>query len=147
MREVRLNIENKKSKIGDLSKDVDNLMADNRTLNENITDVYQPQLQELSDPTKSLRRMNGVKAKLEQKIQNITKEHKFFKDNSVCPTCGQDIEEQFRVNKVGEIEDQVQEINTAYKALKKTISDEQDREKEFAQLSKPDLRHNAWHFY
>ena len=70
--------------------------------------------------------------KLEQKIQNITKEHKFFKDNSVCPTCGQDIEEEFRVNKVGEIEDQVQEINTAYKALKKTISDEQDREKEFA---------------
>ena len=132
----KANIENKKSKIGDLSKDVDNLMADNRTLNENITDVYQPQLQELSDPTKSLRRMNGVKAKLEQKIQNITKEHKFFKDNSVCPTCGQDIEEQFRVNKVGEIEDQVQEINTAYKALKKTISDEQDREKEFAQLSK-----------
>ena len=132
----KANIESKKSKIGDLSKDVDNLMADNRTLNENITDVYQPQLQELSDPTKSLRRMNGVKAKLEQKIQNITKEHKFFKDNSVCPTCGQDIEEQFRVNKVGEIEDQVQEINTAYKALKKTISDEQDREKEFAQLSK-----------
>ena len=132
----KANIENKKSKIGDLSKDIDNLMGDNRTLNENITDVYQPQLQELSDPTKSLRRMNGVKAKLEQKIQNITKEHKFFKDNSVCPTCGQDIEEQFRVNKVGEIEDQVQEINTAYKALKKTISDEQDREKEFAQLSK-----------
>ena len=132
----KANIENKKSKIGDLSKDIDNLMGDNRTLNENITDVYQPQLQELSDPTKSLRRMNGDKAKLEQKIQNITKEHKFFKDNSVCPTCGQDIEEQFRVNKVGEIEDQVQEINTAYKALKKTISDEQDREKEFAQLSK-----------
>tara|TARA_B100001939_G_scaffold331586_1_gene329740 strand:+ start:15539 stop:17254 length:1716 start_codon:yes stop_codon:yes gene_type:complete len=132
----KANIENKKSKIGDLSKDIDDLMADNRTLNENISDVYQPQLQELSDPTKSLRRMNGVKAKLEQKIQNITKEHKFFKDNSVCPTCGQDIEEQFRVNKVGEIEDQVQEINTAYKALKKTISDEQDREKEFAQLSK-----------
>ena len=88
--------------------------------------------------------MNGVKAKLEQKIQNITKEHKFFKDNSVCPTCGQDIEEQFRVNKVGEIEDQVQEINTAYKALKKTISDEQDREKEFNEnYSKADLRHNA----
>ena len=36
----KANIENKKSKIGDLSKDVDNLMADNRTLNENITDVY-----------------------------------------------------------------------------------------------------------
>jgi len=132
----KVNIENKKSKIEALSKDIDNLMGDNRTLNENIRDVYQPQLQELSDPTKSLRRMNGVKAKLEQKIQNITKEHKFFKDNSVCPTCGQDIEEQFRVNKVGEIEDQVQEINTAYKALKKTISEEQDREKEFAQLSK-----------
>ena len=87
------------------------------------------------DPTKSLKRMNGVKAKLEQKIQNITKEHKFSRIIRSAPK-GQDIEEQFRVNKVGEIEDQVQEINTAYKALKKTISDEQDREKEFAQLSK-----------
>ena len=60
----KANIENKKSKIGDLSKDVDNLMLDNRTLNENITDVYQPQLQGLEVTlTKSLRRMNGVKAK------------------------------------------------------------------------------------
>ena len=130
------NIEDKKTKIESLSLDITNLMGDNRNYNENITDVYQPQLQELSDPTKSLRRMNGVKSKLEQKIQNITKEHRFFKDNSVCPTCGQDIEEQFRVNKVGEIENQVQEINTAYKALKKTITAEQDREKEFAQLSR-----------
>jgi DNA repair exonuclease SbcCD ATPase subunit len=130
------NIEDKKANIRDLSFDIANLMEDNRIYNENITDIYQPQLQELSDPTKSLRRMNGVKSKLEQKIQNITKEHRFFKDNSVCPTCGQDIEEQFRVNKVGEIENQVQEINTAYKALKKTITDEQDREKEFAQLSR-----------
>jgi len=130
------NIEDKKTKIEGLSLDITNLMGDNRIYNENITDVYQPQLQELSDPTKSLRRMNGVKSKLEQKIQNITKEHRFFKDNSVCPTCGQDIEEQFRVNKVGEIENQVQEINTAYKALKKTITAEQDREKEFAQLSR-----------
>ncbi len=130
------NIEDKKTKIESLSLDITNLMGDNRNYNENITDVYQPQLQELSDPTKSLRRMNGVKSKLEQKIQNITKEHRFFKDNSVCPTCGQDIEEQFRVNKVGEIENQVQEINTAYKALKKTITAEQDREKEFAQISR-----------
>lgn len=130
------NIEDKKTKIESLSLDITNLMGDNRNYNENITDVYQPQLQELSDPTKSLRRMNGVKSKLEQKIQNITKEHRFFKDNSVCPTCGQDIEEQFRVNKVGEIENQVQEINTAYKALKKTITAEQDREEEFAQLSR-----------
>lgn len=130
------NIEDKKTRIESLSLDITNLMGDNRNYNENITDVYQPQIQELSDPTKSLRRMNGVKSKLEQKIQNITKEHRFFKDNSVCPTCGQDIEEQFRVNKVGEIENQVQEINTAYKALKKTITAEQDREKEFAQLSR-----------
>ena len=70
----------------------------------------------------SLKKMNTIKAKLEQRIQNITSDHKFFTDNVSCPTCGQHIEEEFRLNKIEDIEGKVKEINSAYKDLTKSIN-------------------------
>ena len=80
--------------------------------------------------------MNTIKIKLEQRIQNVTSDHKFFKDNVSCPTCGQKIEEEFRLNKIEDIEGKVKEINSAYKDLTKSINQEQKRDQEFIDVSK-----------
>ena len=55
--------------------------------------------------------------KLEQKIQNLVSEHQFFQENSVCPTCTQSIEEQFRLDKIVDIEENSKELNDGYKEL------------------------------
>ena len=47
-----------------------------------------------------LRKYGTIKGKLSQKISAIVEEHKFFTENKVCPTCEQDIEESFHVNKL-----------------------------------------------
>ena len=132
----KANIASKESKVSELLNLADELVSTNTQLSKKIVEKYQPQLESFSSSSASLKKMNSIKAKLEQKIQTITNEHKFFADNTVCPTCDQEIEEEFRVNRIGEIESKVKEINSAYKELKVSITEEQEKETKFLQLSK-----------
>jgi len=129
-------IKDMKDKISVLLDDSSTLMGDNTKFDNLIKTKHQPELETISNATSSLRKMNTIRGKLEQKIKIITDEHKFFKDNVSCPTCEQDIEEDFRLNKIGDIEGKVKEINSAYKDLQKSINDEQKKEARFIDVSK-----------
>ena len=118
-----------------LDRDINSLLEENKD-NQSDVEFHTKELEQFSNASSSLKKMNNVKAKLEQRIKTISKEHKFFKDNVSCPTCEQSIEEEFRLNKIGEIEDKVQEINSAYSELKESISEEQKRDKRFIEVSK-----------
>ena len=124
-----------KIKLDGLFNDESVLMGDNKKYENLIKAKYQPQLEKVTSARPSLKRMNTIKIKLEQRIQNVTSDHKFFKDNVSCPTCGQQIEEEFRLNKFEDIEGKVKEINSAYKDLTKSINEEQQKEKEFIDIS------------
>ena len=82
-----------------------------------IMDELQPKLENLNNTKKTLKKLNTIKVKLEQKIQNIVEEHKFFEDNTVCPTCTQPLEEQFRLDKIVDIQEKSKELNEGYKEL------------------------------
>lgn len=123
-------------KIDTLLKDTSSLMYENDQTSANIREKYEPELETLTSASSSLKKFNNVKGKLEQKIKIITKEHQFFNENTVCPTCHQEIEEDFRLNKVGDIEGKVKEINSAYKELQKSIDAEQTKEARFIDVSK-----------
>ena len=72
---------------------------------------------------------------MSQKVSTITKEHKFFTENTVCPTCQQDIEEEFRVNRISDAQNKAKELKDGYEELEKTIKSEQERERQFIALS------------
>ena len=129
-------IKETKQKLDALFEDESTLMGDNKKYENLIKTKYQPELEDLSNARGSLKKMNTIKIKLEQRIQNITSDHKFFADNVSCPTCGQQIEEEFRIDKIKDIEGKVKEINSAYKDLTKSIDSEQKRDKEFTDISK-----------
>mgnify|MGYP003317658634 CR=1 FL=1 len=129
-------IKETKSKIDTLFEDTSVLMGDNTKYENLIKTKHQPELENLSNASASLRKMNKIRGKLETKIKIITDEHKFFKDNVSCPTCEQDIEEDFRLNKIGIIEEKVKEINSAYKDLQKSIDAEHEKEARFIDVSK-----------
>ena len=129
-------IKDMKDKISVLLDDSSTLMGDNTKFDNLIKTKHQPELETISNATSSLRMMNTIRGKLEQKIKIITDEHKFFKDNVSCPTCEQTIEEDFRLNKIGDIEGKVKEINSAYKDLQKSINEEQKIEARFIDVSK-----------
>ena len=76
-----------------------------------------------------------LRGKISNKVSTITKDHKFFTDHTVCPTCGQDIEEDFRINKIADAQDKAKELQSGYKELEEAIKKEEEREHQFTQLS------------
>ena len=71
-------IKDTKDKIAIMFEDTSGLMGENTKYDNLIKTKYQPELENLSNARVSLKKMNTIKAKLEQRIQNITSDHKFF---------------------------------------------------------------------
>ena len=57
-------------------------------------------------------------------------------ENTVCPTCTQDIEESFRLNKIDDVQNTAKELKEGFDELESTIKFEQERERQFNVLSK-----------
>lgn len=128
-------INKKEFEIESLQNEVDTLVNKNIDLTKFIEDNLQPNIDELVDSKKTLKKLNTIKAKLEQKIQNIVEEHKFFEDNTICPTCTQSIDNKFRLDKIEDIQKKSKELNDGYKELENTINVEQERDEKFVTYS------------
>jgi len=128
------NINNNKEKITNLDNEVIVYMRENASLEEDIF-KYTKEQEEVTGAAKKLSKLNTLRGKLSQKVSTITKEHKFFTENMVCPTCQQDIEEEFRVNRISDAQNKAKELKKGYEELEQTIKFEQERERQFIALS------------
>ena len=129
------NIAGNKSKITKLMSEVDQYLQDNTKLQEDLENTTKQQ-EEVAGARQKLSKLNTLRGKLSQKVSAITKEHKFFMDNTVCPTCTQDIEESFRLNKIDDVQNKAKELKEGFDELESTIKFEQQRERQFNDLSK-----------
>ena len=110
-------------------------MKENSILEEDVFKFIKEQ-ESVNGAGKKLVKLNNLKGKLSQKVGTITKEHKFFTENTVCPTCTQDIEEEFRLNKIVDVQNRAKELQSGYQELETTIKFEQEKERQFNSLSK-----------
>ena len=131
----RNNIESNQSKIKVLGIENDTHIEHNELIESNVADLIKKQ-EEVTGAGQKLVKLNNMKGKITQKVTTITKEHKFFTDNKVCPTCTQDIEEEFRVNRIADVQNKAKDLKKGFKELEETIKLEQDRERQFNKLSK-----------
>ena len=129
------NIEKKKKTITQLIKECDSYIVKNSEVEEEIFSLTK-NLEEVSGAKEKLKKLGNLKGKISQKVLTITEEHKFFSKNTVCPTCTQEIDEEFRLNKIGEAESKAKELQNGYKELETAIQDEEIRESHFLQISK-----------
>ena len=128
-------IEEKNKKINELDQSVVKLMKDNEFYEGEV--VGYTQMREKSvGATEKLLKLAGLKGKISQKVSTITKEHKFFTDNTVCPTCTQDIEEDIRINTLADAQNKAKELQSGYKELEEAIKTEEERERHFTTVSK-----------
>jgi len=124
-----------KDKINSLITETDNYVSTNENLELEVTGLIEDQ-EKVTGAGKKLLKLNNLKGKLSNKVTTLTKEHKFFKDNVSCPTCTQPIEEEFRLNRITDVQTKAKELKKGYKDLEETIKKEQDRERQFQKLSK-----------
>jgi DNA repair exonuclease SbcCD ATPase subunit len=129
------NINANKQKIVNLIGEVDVYMLQNASTEESIFG-YTKEQEEVIGATDKLRKLGNLKGKISQKVFTITKEHKFFTENTVCPTCTQTIEEEFRLNRITDAQNSAKELQQGYKDLEETIKLEEERERQFIALSK-----------
>ena len=128
-------ITDKEGKIKTLNIEVDTHLERNSLTQADLDDLNKEQEVVLGAGEK-LVKLNNLKGKISNKVSTITKEHKFFTDNTVCPTCTQSIEEEFRINKINDAQTKAKELQSGYKELEEAIKTEQEREHHFTQLTK-----------
>ena len=129
------NIKHNDDKIKVLAIENDTHIEHNELIESNVGDLTKEQ-EEVTGASKKLVKLNNLKGKITQKVATITKEHKFFTDNTVCPTCTQSIEESFRLNKIDDVQTKARELQKGFKDLEDSIKTEQDRERHFTKLTK-----------
>lgn len=128
-------IDDKNVSIMSLSEEIGHLMKDNTSLEEPLYEYIREQ-DKLVGYAEKLRKLGNLKGKISQKVSTITKEHKFFAENTVCPTCTQSIEETFRINRINDAQSKAKELQSGYKELEEAIKEEEERERQFTTLSK-----------
>ena len=128
-------IKDNKDKIKVLGIENDTHLEHNNLLESNVEDLLKEQ-EEVTGASEKLVKLNNLKGKITQKVSTITKEHKFFTENTVCPTCDQNIEEEFRLNRIDGVQNRARELQQGFKDLEETIKSEQEREHQFNKLSK-----------
>ena len=123
------------TKINTLFNESDNYVKINEELENNVHDLTKEQ-EKVTGATEKLRKLGTIKGTLSNKVATITKKHKFFEENTVCPTCKQDIEEEIRLNNIGDAQDKIKELQSGYQELEEAIKKEEEREHHFTTLSK-----------
>jgi len=129
------NIKQKEDKIKGLLNEENDLMNTSEGMNKKLLSL-ETKLEKHSGATEKLRTLGNLKGKISNKVSSITKEHKFFTQNTVCPTCRQDIEETFRINRINDAQNKAKELQSGYKELEEAINREEERERQFTILSK-----------
>mgnify|MGYP005725102903 FL=1 len=121
-------------KIKEYTLEVDNLLESNEIKTVDVSKLIKEQ-ENVTGAGKKLKKLNTLKGKLSNKVTTITKEHKFFSDNTVCPTCTQSINEEFRIDRINDAQSKAKELQSGYKELENAIQKEEEREHQFTQLS------------
>lgn len=129
------NINANKEKIVNLDSEVVDCIKENTLMEEDVLKNIKKQ-EEVAGASDKLKKLGTLKGKISQKVSTITVEHKFFNENTVCPTCTQEIDEEFRINKINDAQNKAKDLQSGYKELEVAIKEEEDREHQFITLSK-----------
>ena len=127
-------IDSKNSKIESLNTDIEKCFTLSMEREDELSKLRE-ELKVFENSQEKLIEYGSIKGKLSQKISTLVKEHKFFSENTVCPTCNQDIEESFRVNRISDSENKAQELRDGFEKLQLAIKNEELRESQFKKLS------------
>ncbi len=129
------NINANKEKIANLDEEIGNYTRENESVEEPLRVLIREQ-DSITGYAEKLRKLGNLKGKISQKVSMITKEYKFFSENTVCPTCTQSIDEEFRINRITDAQNKAKELQSGYKELEEAIKEEEERERQFTALSK-----------
>ena len=76
-------------------------------------DTMTQQMNEFPNPQKELDKLNEFHIKFRSKIKDMESSIKFLTSNDVCPTCNQDITEEFKTSNINGGKDKISKLESA----------------------------------
>jgi DNA repair exonuclease SbcCD ATPase subunit len=140
-KEGNTRINEKQSRIEELSSFIDKTLENNTKIEEKVEELNRTMV-EVSTSGEKLKKLGTLKGKLSQRIGTINRDLKFFNENSVCPTCTQDIDEGFKHSKIEEYQKSSGELTVAFKELTDAIEKEDEKQGIFTKLSQQIIQLN-----
>ena len=128
-------VSEKKNKLKEINGEINAYEGELQEMSDELN-VLNKDVEMFSGSNKKLRKLGNLRGKLSQKVSTITEEHKFFTDNTVCPTCTQSIEESFRIDRINDAKSKAKELEKGYKELEEAIRLEEERETQFKEFTK-----------
>lgn len=128
-------VSDKENKLSELNETFNKINKNNLKTGEEI-DKKTNELREYETSPNKLKKFESIKIKLVQKIKDISDTKLFFEEHNICPTCTQEIENEFRLNKIADIQIKKDELKNACDELEENISKESENEKTFLDLTK-----------
>ena len=127
-------IDKKKEKIKEYHDEEQTSTEYVHNLTEEVKDLSK-EMEDYSKSSSKLKKLNTILIKLNTKLKNCKKEHKFFEDNHVCPTCTQDLSDEFRHDMIENGKSKLEEMHGGYEELTTAIEAEEKRSEKFLELS------------
>jgi DNA repair exonuclease SbcCD ATPase subunit len=141
-KKAKSDIEKKENKISSLKVSQSGAMKQAAELTVEVGSLND-QLETLADNKKKLKQLNTFRVKIQQKISTCKKETEFFINNHVCPTCTQEIGQDFRDQKINEGDKELLTLEKGFGDLEESIKQEEKRESKFMELSEQIVELNS----
>ena len=93
------------------------------------------EMREYSKSSEKLKKLNTFLIKLTHKLNTCQKDRQFFEDNDICPTCSQELEEEFVATMTGDLDNKIKDISVGKEDLLDAIQKEEERLEKFTELS------------
>ena len=135
-------ITRKQNKIAELMTEENDQHNEVARLSSEV-EIHSKEMEDLSASKTKLKKLNTFLFKIQSKLNSCQKEHQFFTENHVCPTCTQDLSDDFRMNKIAEGDGELNNLQTGIEDLMNAIANEEERENEFTRLSQVVLSLNS----
>jgi DNA repair exonuclease SbcCD ATPase subunit len=100
-----------------------------------VIEKLNEEINEYSTSSNKLKKLNTFLIKLSSKLQTCQKEHQFFEKNHVCPTCTQDLSDEFRTDKISSGKTKLDELTLGYNDILSAIGEEENRFNKWNELS------------
>ena len=127
-------ITRKENKIAELLGDENTQHQEIARLSSEV-EKHSKEMEAVSTSTSKLKKLNTFLIKVQGKLKTCKKEHEFFEKNHVCPTCTQDLSEEFRDEKLESGKTKVDEMLVGYNDILSAIGEEEVKFNKFTELS------------
>ena len=122
-----------KNKINETTTQIEDHRSKMDELAQEATELFE-QCEPLESVSNRIQQFLTLEGQIERKITNLKKQLKFYEDNTECPTCGQEITDEFKETKTEEANTAITETTSGLEQLEEEIATNSTRMETLQQL-------------